>query len=370
MKDILKNFFKQKGGAISYADYIRFVLYHPEYGYYMNRKKKIGKKGDFITTSQVSSFFGEMFYRIFKRLVQQNIIQPTFVELGAGEGNFFISFLKAWQKDDKKLPLKVFLVEKSSFHRENIKTKIRESFVYLYDSLENIEMDMNGFIFSNELFDAFPVHVIEKQNGIVYEIFISIDEQTGILFEVKKPLKNKQILSLLGNKWIFIEENQRIEISLDMLEFLTHIDKRMKQSIVTTIDYGYFSDEYKNRNVQKGTLRGYMNHQLIYQVLDYPFEIDITSHVHFGLYQKKCLSLGWKEILSKRQDQFLLDAGILEYLKEHYDPNPFSEEAKHNRAIRSLIIPGSISESFHVIMHSKGLEINEQHLLNMKTGNS
>jgi SAM-dependent MidA family methyltransferase len=56
-----------------------------------------------------------------------------------------------------------------------------------------------------------------------------------------------------------------------------------------------------------------------------------------------------------RQDEFFLEIGILDLLKDHYDPNPFSEQSKRNRAIRSLITPGGMSSHFQVVIQSKNL---------------
>ena len=39
---------------ISYSEFIGAALYHPEFGYYMKDKQKIGRQGDFITTSNIS----------------------------------------------------------------------------------------------------------------------------------------------------------------------------------------------------------------------------------------------------------------------------------------------------------------------------
>jgi SAM-dependent MidA family methyltransferase len=54
--------------------------------------------------------------------------------------------------------------------------------------------------------------------------------------------------------------------------------------------------------------------------------------------------------------------GILEELADHYDANPFSETSKKNRAIRSLIMPGSMSNSFDVIIQGKGIDLQADQL--------
>jgi hypothetical protein len=50
----------------------------------------------------------------------------------------------------------------------------------------------------------------------------------------------------------------------------------------------------------------------------------------------------------------------LNELENNYDPNPFSEVSKRNRAIRSLIMPAGMSSYFHIIIQQKGLSLSER----------
>src|SRR5206468_9579522 len=45
--------------AISFYDYMTYCLYHPEWGYYMDGRPKLGKSGDFYTSASVGSLMGE-----------------------------------------------------------------------------------------------------------------------------------------------------------------------------------------------------------------------------------------------------------------------------------------------------------------------
>jgi len=74
-------------GKITFADYMELALYHPEYGYYTSGKEKIGKRGDYYTSSDVHSVFGELIARQLEqmwRLLGSN--RFTVVEIGAGKG--------------------------------------------------------------------------------------------------------------------------------------------------------------------------------------------------------------------------------------------------------------------------------------------
>ena len=91
--------------------------------------------------------------------------------------------------------------------------------------------------FSNELFDAFPVEVIEKRNGILYEVRITYTEE-GNLSEVCRPL-NKRIGRYLLKYNIYIAEGQRFEVPIVMEEYIKEISKWFQKGICITVDYGY-----------------------------------------------------------------------------------------------------------------------------------
>jgi len=150
-----------------------------------------------------------------------------------------------------------------------------------------------------------------------------------------------------------LNEQQRIEIPLQMETMVRSMAKALQRGLILTVDYGYTNEEWLEPARRNGSLRGYYKHQQFNQILELPGEMDITSHVHFDALVKMGDHYKLKFVQKWRQDEFLLAAGILEELQENHDPNPFSETSKRNRAIRSLIIPGGMSASFHVILQEK-----------------
>ncbi|MEJ7679386.1 MAG: hypothetical protein WKG06_16305 [Segetibacter sp.] len=50
-------------GPISFHDFMEMALYYPEKGYYTSAKNKIGKTGDFYTSSNLTPAFGAMIGR-------------------------------------------------------------------------------------------------------------------------------------------------------------------------------------------------------------------------------------------------------------------------------------------------------------------
>lgn len=337
---------------ISYAEYMEAVLYHPEYGYYMKDKQKIGRQGDFITTSNISDIYGRIVAKWFSSVCKKHNLDPNFCEIGAGNGRFAYAFLQEWEKSIKT-PINYLIVESSPYHLRLQNELISPGHnVNQVNNLDELE-PFKGMVFSNELFDALPVHVIEKQNGQIYEVMVGIKNAT--LYEVKVLLTNPAIHSFLEESMLELKDNQRIEVPLLMEGMVQGISRVLTKGLVVTADYGYTNEDWKQPSRIKGSLRGYYQHQMIDDVLEHPGEMDITTHIHFDWLIQKGKEAELVLHSKLRQDEFLLKAGILNELENHYDPNPFSEAAKRNRAIRSLIMPSGISSFFHLIIQQKGI---------------
>jgi SAM-dependent MidA family methyltransferase len=361
-KHIIEAIEQAEQRRISYAQYMNLALYDPQYGYYMREKEKIGRLGDFITSSNISDVFGQLFAKVFIRLVQTGEVAPFVCEIGGGSGRFARAVLNEWQKRSPETfrSLTYVIIEMSPYHRKKQKEILINipANIIQYEKIEQFQKEFPnvcGIVFSNELFDAFPVHVIEKEDGKLQEVFVSLRE--GQLVEVKFPLQNKEIVDYLKERKIVLKNGQRFEIPLMMKKFILETGTLMKRGIMFTVDYGYTDDEWQLPIHREGSLRGYYQHQMITNPLAFPGDMDLTTHVQWDALKMYGEKAGWEFVRLMRQDHFLLAAGILEYLTEHHDSNPFSEQSKQNRAIRSLIMDGGMSSAFQVMIQQKNIDI-------------
>jgi len=340
-------------GMLTYAEFIETVLYHPEQGYYMNGEEKIGRDGDFYTTSNISDLYGTMIAKWYGQIVLKYGLPAVVCEIGAGTGAFAQSFINEWNKT-MSVPLTYTLVEASPYHRRLQQERIQlNQHIRQLETLEQVK-PYEGLLFSNELFDALPVHVIQKENHELYEMMITVEENQ--IIEKPVPLQDKRILNFLHTEGFELNEGQRIEIPLSMVSLIHSLSTALVKGIALTVDYGYTNEEWMDPAHKNGSLRGYRKHKMIEDVLIEPGKMDITSHIHFDALIRIGESAGLSYIEKLRQDEFFLAIGILKELQENYDPNPFSELSKRNRAIRSLIMPSGISPSFHVVLQHKGME--------------
>lgn len=184
---------KEKDYSISYSTYMNLVLYTEGHGYYMKERKKIGRQGDFFTSSNVSSVFAKIFAKFFIRLVENGEVAPNICEIGGGTGKFAYDVLQEWKQlsPETFIDVNYSIIEVSPFHRKLQQENLCSfSNVSYYTSHSEMGDSFEGILFSNELFDAFPVEVIEKRNGILYEVRITYTGE-GKLTEVCRPLEKR-----------------------------------------------------------------------------------------------------------------------------------------------------------------------------------
>lgn len=362
-KMLLELIMQRPNQMISYAEYIDMALYHPENGYYMRDQMKIGRHGDFITTSNISDVFGKILAKWYAENYQRYQLPPAVCEIGGGTGRFAKSFIEAWKLFSTE-PISYILIETSPYHRhlqlDALKGMGKVSQFKGVSELTGFQ----GLVFANELFDALPVHLVEKKDGKLYEVMITGKE--GELKEVLSPLENEEIKSFLEDQGHDLTDGQRLEIPLAMEPLIQSVSSGLLKGIVVTVDYGYTNEEWKSPLRKSGSLRGYYKHQMHHDILQFPGNMDITSHVHFDALIKQGEKYGLQFISKIKQDQFFLQLGILDELKETSDLNPFSENNKYNRAIRSLVMPGGISSSFDVIIQGKEMKLDSKTLLSLK----
>src|SRR5690606_1268287 len=197
-------------------------------------------------------------------------------EMGAGTGLFAKQFLDALEHKypDEYKRSQYVLIEKSNFHRgeqENILLE-HAAHVRWLDSLSDVpsissgevmsreESKHTGIFFSNELVDAFPVHLVEKKDGQLFEVGVTWDEAAEKLKETLYPLQGEEVINYLNHLGISIEEGQRLEIPVDAVSWVEQVDHFLDEGVWLTIDYGYTNDELRLPQYREGSLRCYDNH--------------------------------------------------------------------------------------------------------------
>lgn len=352
--------------SVSFRDYMDLCLYEPEYGYYQNERSKIGKEGDFYTSSNIGGVMGEMLAECFIRTVceQFSTDRVSIVEWGAGTGRLAGQIIRSIQADYPDLyeSMDYSIIESSPYHRRRLQEELAEvsgkvTFLRAEEWLEGGPY-REVIVFSNELMDAFPVHRICLQGGGMYEIHVRWDERKGIFEQALVELKNSSVLQHLEEEGIRLREGQLAEINLEAPLWIRKVGQAVRSGVVVTIDYGDVQEEIFAAHRMKGTLMCYRKHQATDRPYLHVGEQDMTAHVNFTSLIRAGLEVGLAEWSLRTQKQFLLDLGILEKLEEHRINDPFHPVVRKNRAIRQLLLSDGMSELFKVLVQrKKGLSL-------------
>ncbi len=355
--NIIKNRIKEKG-SISFKEFMDIALYYPELGYYTSDKSKIGGYGDFFTSSELDPVFGQLlakqFAEIFKKLNTDNF---QIVEIGAGKGYLAYDILSTLKDEYPNVFEKTtyFIIEKSPYHIKLQKELLKDfkNVAWKQDIIDFEDNSIEGVIFSNELFDAFPVDVIRKKNGQIYQIFITLDENDNVI-EIEKPA-SQEITEYLNQLKINLPEGMTTEVNLDAKDYIMKIAEKLKKGYIITIDYGYPSKELYKPYRMKGTLLCYHKHKYSENFYENVGLQDITSHVNFSAlsYYGKLKDL--ETVGFTDQAHFLTNLGLLEIFETLQEIGDYRSYERMNR-LKTLVIPKGMGEKFKVLVQAKNVE--------------
>ncbi|RHZ71316.1 hypothetical protein CDV55_108487 [Aspergillus turcosus] len=182
----------QNSGPIPIAAFMRQVLTSPEGGYYTTRPEGggevFGKKGDFVTSPEISQVFGELvgIWTITEWMAQgRKRSGVQLIEVGPGKGTLMDDMLRTFRnfKSFASSLEAIYLVEASPTLREVQKQRLcgdaameetdighRSTSKYFNVPViwvEDIrllphEEEKTPFIFAHEFFDALPIHAFES----------------------------------------------------------------------------------------------------------------------------------------------------------------------------------------------------------------
>jgi SAM-dependent MidA family methyltransferase len=275
---------ERAGGRIPFRDYMELALYHPEYGYYCAAGEKTGKRGDYLTSPEISPLFAECLARF--------IGSGPVVELGAGDGTLAAQLAPRFDYT---------IVERSPDFLARQQARLAGLSVKWLDA---VPAGFAGTIISNELLDALPVHrLVAGQERYVDADFA---ESLG-------PYSTPRLAAYFER--LGLQPAGEAEVNLDALDLMAGICSRLAAGRVLTIDYGYEAETLYLKHPQ-GTFLTYLEHTAD----DKPYERighkDMTAHVDFTSLRRLGESHGLRTVAFTSQADFLAELGIGQLLMD------------------------------------------------------
>lgn len=333
-----------KNGPITFEAFMDMALYYPEYGYYTSGSEPVGTDGDYVTSPTMHPAFGAMIARWLHSKWQEMGSPERFdvVEMGAGKGLLCSTVVL---RIEELYPDFLAAIDYTIVERRRSSSCIGpNSGIEFVDELSSIpDGSIEGCIFSNELVDAFPVHLVTMDSGRLQEILIGVKEDRFV--EIFDEPSTPEISDYFDRLGIVLPDGYRTEVNLRALDWNKTVAKKLKEGYVLTVDYGYTADQYYSPERCRGTLICYYRHTYTEDPYIRIGKQDITAHVDFT----SCIGAGEEvgleaESLTSQRD-FLMNQGIEEFMAT----------SPGRRAMMSLIDPRGMG-GFKVMIQKKTSE--------------
>jgi len=222
-------------------------------------------------------------------------------------------------------------------------------------SFEQGKALIEGCFLSNELVDAFPVHQVIFDRGILKEVYVTEDH--GQLKGQPGELSDPGIASYFQSLGVSLQEGQRAEVNLKALDWVERVARCMKKGFVLTIDYGYLAKELYGPQRREGTLLCYDQHRTSENPYERLGDQDMTSHVNFSSLIQKGEEVGPHLTGLVPQYQFLLALGLLQEMESLGREMSELDALRMRLSIKHLIEPEmGMGEVFKVLIQHKGMD--------------
>lgn len=345
LEDIIRERVEREG-RITFAEFADLALYHPSHGYYTSGRQNIGPKGDFFTSPSAHPVFGALLCLQLEEMWRLLGSPPSFtvLEMGAGKGLLAKDVLAFSEKLDSAFAAALRYVA----------TDRGASDATEASSLVLPCKPFSGCILSNELLDAFPVHRVAVQNGVLREVYVALHE--GRLVETLGPLSTDEIARSLDREAVKLDEGYRTEVNLGIGPWMEAVAASLERGFVLTIDYGYEAAELYSPERREGTLVTYHHHTCGSSPLECIGEQDISVHVDFTAVILAGVDNGLRCQGLVRQREFLLNLGFDAFVRALAGQRLDHVEYAANRfAMAELVREEGLGE-FRVLVQSKGLD--------------
>ena len=350
-------------GRITFAAYMAACLYEPGLGYYTSPGRKVGAEGDFYTSSNVHAVFGRLVAREIRQMDEVLGSPENFdlVEVGAGNGRLARDILDYLAAEAPGLyhRLSCRLIEAEPSLRpvqeEMLGPHAAKTAWHSPAELESGSFTATGCLYSNELIDSFPVHLLEMTPAGLREIFVTLRDD-AFAEEFDDP-STPELAAYLERAGISLIEGKRAEINLAAPRWLASMARALRRGFVLTIDYGYPASDLFSPARLAGTLLCYHRHRVEESPYLRPGEQDITSHVDFTSLMKAGEEEGLTTVWFGEQYRFLLGVGFMEEMARLEAAAVSEQERIQQRlSLKKLILPeGGMGDTFRVLVQAKGV---------------
>lgn len=359
--EIIRAEIEQLGGWMPFERYMEMALYQPGFGYYVAGARKFGAEGDFITAPEISPLFSQCLAQQCAQVLETFERPACVLELGAGSGVMAADLLAELEALDA-LPDHYYILELSAELQLRQREALQRKVPHLAGSVKWLDslptQSFHGVVVANEVMDAMPVCLFQKQGAGFEELGVEQDE-SGELQWLARPASATRQAELerierdSGSLW---DDGYRSEFNPRLNGWMQALSESLTQAAVLLVDYGYPRAEYYHAQRREGTLLCFHRHRASDQPLRYPGLQDITASVDFTAVAEAGVAAGLNMSGYTTQAYFLINNGLEGRVAKVMEGD-VKKQLQTSQQVKQLTLPSEMGERFQVIGFTKGLDL-------------
>jgi len=354
-------------GSIPFSRFMELALYHPRFGYYLSSERRPGRGGDFITSPEISPYFGHTLARqmaeCWDRLGQPSAWSIR--EYGAGIGGLAYDLMAGLDQESPRAfdALTYRLAELNPAMRAEATQSMRQAGLggkVVAEEPTSGSEPIAGVVLANEVADAFPAVRLMRRDGTWLEAYVATDAGHFSWHYRRPSAVADMVLRNLEADDVSLPDGSVLDAIPAASSWFAAAVSQLDRGYAMVIDYGYPARELYRDHRMAGTIRGYQGHTVTDDPLIRVGLQDLTAHVDFTALQRAGEAAGMRPEGLTTQGAMLssLDLGdVLLRLQE--DPDVSMQEYMATQAVvLRLIDPGGLGR-FGVLIMSKGIAEND-----------
>ena len=344
-----------RDGWISFEEFIDFVMYKPGLGYYSAGAEKIGHSGDFTTAPEISKLFGMALANQMTPILD-HYQSPSIIEIGAGTGKLafdIMTQLNDYQVNFDRyyiLELSADLKQRQQSMLSHLPTKTLNKIVWL----NSIPMDsIDGVIIANEVIDALPFTRFRSQNGQVYELGISVEDNQLIEQpRLADEMLSNTVDSIAKEIGMTFQDGYTSEIRINFGSWFRTIESMLSSGSIFFVDYGYARQEYYDEERTNGSMICHYRNIAHEDPLSNLGIQDISASVDFSQLADVALQHDIEVGFFTSQADFLINAEILGVIESVIDEGL---KMRLTQEVKQLLLPNQMGEVFKCMLLNKNI---------------
>ena len=353
LKDVITTLIEERGG-ISFYDFMQTTLYHAALGYYSSREEKLGPRGDYMTSPELSSVFATLVGRQLRQFWAALDNPRTFhiVECGAGTGALCRDLLwwASTSEPDFYAALQYTIVEASDAMITRQRSLVEHGpYATRIDWAGRVPHGIVGCIITNELLDSFAVHRVRTRDNALSEVFVRFSDEAFL--EELRPAP-QDIRSYFDRLGLLPGEGCTAEVNLQALDWIREAARALETGFVLTFDYGYTARELYAPWRTDGTLLCFYRHNPSSAPYARIGRQDITAHLDFTSLVAAGEEAGLTTFGLTTQSEFLERLGIEDALSPPSEGTDLESYYARRGQISQLLDPAGLGR-IKVLIQSK-----------------